>query len=261
MDRAIHNRHLRLAALLVVLEVLSIHAAARWAPLFRHTERQLRLSSPEVLTEEIPLAEPVELDFESRTQILKLRRRAVLGHRRLLRRGYLPSAAVVGEIEDGRPWWGIDGIYGRGAGLRSIEGPSEESRFLLNPFLLVGLQEPLAVVLRGKPQPLYPRPDRLRWRLGRRPSVRVSYDVRRYFALSRRLRIDWRAHDSGPRDLLLAAYNARDLGLNYLYLDPERSRDVHALHQGAVKIRQWIHRVNSLSTRGAATTPVPNSQS
>ena len=46
---------------------------------------------------------------------------------------------MFGQVEDGRPWWGIEGQYFHGPGQRSIEGPSEESCFVLNPFLLVAV--------------------------------------------------------------------------------------------------------------------------
>ena len=78
-----------------------------------------------------------ELDRLSKADVLRLRRQAVMTQAPLLAADYVPSEAVFGQIVDGAPWWGIEGQFRHGPGPRSIEGPSEESRFILNPFLLV----------------------------------------------------------------------------------------------------------------------------
>ena len=95
---------------------------------------------------EIPLNRPTALNFKSKAEILSLRRAAVSKMPILLRSGYQPSEVVFGQIEDGRSWWGMDGSFVWGAGNRSLEGDSEESRFLVNPFLLVGANSGSALI-------------------------------------------------------------------------------------------------------------------
>ncbi|MCP4594805.1 MAG: hypothetical protein GY842_29080, partial [bacterium] len=87
----------------------------------------------------VVLNRPVELDFLSKADVLRFRRDAVAQHPRLIDPDYSPSRAVFGLIEDGLPWWGNAGQYFHGPGAKSIEGPSEESRYIVNPLLLVAV--------------------------------------------------------------------------------------------------------------------------
>src|SRR5262249_11368696 len=89
----------------------------------------------------VPLREMIELDGKTREEVLTWRSACVVEHPELLARfgitTYSPMPAVFGGIEDNRPWWGILGLDYFGDGPRASAGPSEESRFLGNPYLLV----------------------------------------------------------------------------------------------------------------------------
>src|SRR5271154_681384 len=87
---------------------------------------------------DIPIVPPADFNFKTKAEILQIRKREVLKHPELLKGTYIPDEQVFGRIEDKKPWWGIFGQAYYGAGQNSIRGPAEESRFILNPFLLAG---------------------------------------------------------------------------------------------------------------------------
>ena len=189
----------------------------------------------------IPLNPMGELDFRTKKEVYDLRKSSILQHAGLIKQGYEPSEAVFGAIEDKKPWWGIHGIYGLGPGEKSIEGPSEESRFLLNPYLLVGLCETSAYKTGVTPHdypPVYPNPVSIEWNAERSLEI-INYDVHNHFTFLNSIR----AHDPPQYKLDLIAYNARDLRFNYLYVDAGKSDGVVWANkeQQAVAIRQYIH--------------------
>ncbi|MBI4845608.1 MAG: hypothetical protein HY810_03925 [Candidatus Omnitrophica bacterium] len=197
----------------------------------------------------------IELDFKSKEEIYELRRKYVLEYPELFDGQYQPSQDVFGQIESERPWWGILGLSYYGDGEQSIEGPSEESRFIANPFLLVGITEASAHRINNKklePEPVYPKPSNLIWdKQNRRASVR--YDTKSFFSL----REKFNYQDDFEMELI--AYNARDLGYNYLYVVLEESKniDYSGNDNQAVIIRQFIHLGGSCGYPGGGNNMSP----
>ena len=74
------------------------------------------------------------------------------------------ASPVFNQIEGGKPWWGLRGLICYGPGQLAIDGESDESRFIDNPFLLISMEEGHALILmKGKGDcPLsYPEPNSL----------------------------------------------------------------------------------------------------
>ncbi len=183
-------------------------------------------SAARVESLDIAIQPPRELDGLAKADVLELRREAALRHAQLLAGEYVPSEGVFGQIVDGLPWWGIEGQFQHGSGERSSDGASEEARFILNPYLLVaadfwGIAQP----------PYYCAPRYLRWQP---PAAygEVLYDAACVAQMN-----------YGPFDLI--SYNARDLNLNFIYVDYAESLNIshpnppasayaipHYLHQG-----------------------------
>ena len=248
-----------------ILNILWVIAAILFVRIFwvpgRFGSNQLLIgpSAQTPGTYSIPIHPMEELDFKTKDEIYELRKKYVLGRPQLAKKNYRPSHAVFGQIESGRPWWGIHGIYFYGPGERSILGLSEETRFLSNPFLLVGLSE-----LRAYPTSLspddsaayYPKPLELRWRAGDFLAT-VRYDVSSHFNFL----LQHGYHHAGERQLELAAYNARDFGFNYLYVDPLKSKNIAWLNQDseAVHLRQFLHRGGSCRYPGGCNNASPRS--
>ncbi|MDD5195865.1 MAG: hypothetical protein PHQ96_09375 [Candidatus Omnitrophica bacterium] len=210
---------------------------------FSPNPNQLKLgttASP-LSSQEIILNEPIELDFKTRAQIMHIRKEYVDKYRDLLVNDYLPFEPLYNQIEDNRPWWGIRGEFCWSRGQKSIDGPSEETRFFINPYLLLGLDE--GVAFTSYPcAPVYPHPVSFFW-FAQDSKAEVTYDISRFFRereyMPRKLR-DYHT-------LSLISYNARDFGYEYISVAPEESLNVAPVGEGrlfkeACQLRAFIHR-------------------
>jgi hypothetical protein len=239
------------------VSILTAALAVSITLLFQHrelvTERSAywrnRLSTPNRLclaqcaeqyqAKEIPLKEPIELDFLGKDDVFEIRRQAVFSQPELVNSSYQPYAAVYGQIVDRQPWWGLQGIYYRGSGEHAIDGLSEESRFLINPFLFVGILEPTArIVHKAEGGMAYPRPVKLEFD-AKGKSARVLYDLSRYYEYLKR----YKADDIRSPTLSMTLLNARDFGFGFFFIDSERSSNVYWHHDGnePARIIEFIH--------------------
>lgn len=221
---------------------------------------------------EVLLHRPVELDFMSRADVLRVRRDAVAQHPSIIRPGYRPSRAVFGQMEDGLPWWGSAGQYFHGPGARSIDGPSEESRYLVNPLLLVavdfvglspwsdGFEWDRRRVGDGEwnhPDfPLYCRERSLTW-WPHQSRAEVVYDLSAHLE---------KLHGRTVARMSLADAvfclmpdNARDMNLNYLAVSSETSWNVSKAdwRRQPVRILHFIHRGSSCGYPGGCNNGSP----
>ena len=223
---------------------------------------------------EIELAAPVELDGMSKEDVLELRRASVAHHRLLLAQPYEPAGAVYGAISSGAPWWGIQGQFFHGPGESSIVGPAEESRFILNPYLLVGADvlglsiwrcghlewDRTRITEDDLARPGFPfvcQPDRLVWHPADR-WAEVSYDVSSYIAAASAWAVEPLHLEHSHFDLI--AYNARDLGLGYLAVAATRSRHIyrHGEWSAPTAIPQFLHRGGSCGYPGGCNNMSPD---
>jgi len=200
-------------------------------------------ASAEVAIAPVP---PAKFDGKSREELFAMRSRQVLDHPELVAPGYKPRDEVFALLEDGSPWWGLEGVYFYSAGPRSTEGLSEESRFLLNPLLLVAVREPLAWK-HDKPEgaaDYFPRLLSLSWS----PKIsagHATFDVSTHFDFVSRN--GYAYPDGADRSLLMVAYNARDFGYHYLALDAVASENAAMLQptSAPLPIVQFIHKGGS----------------
>lgn len=204
-------------------------------------------------TEAINLAiqPPIELDFKTRAEVLQLREQAVQRQAELILGTYRPAEAVFGQIEDHLPWWGLAGYFYYGSGDKSIEGLSEESRFLVNPYLLVGADfyhnwkdQPESEILRPGVA-LDCAPAQLRW-----------------YPKARRGEVTYNAAcvaQTNSRLFDLIAYNARDMNLNYLYVVSDDSRNISKpdLPTRPYAIPHYLHRGGSCGYPGGCNNMSP----
>jgi hypothetical protein len=199
---------------------------------------------------EIAINSPADLNYKSRSEVLQWRRGAVEKTPGLLAGPYTPSPEVFAQMADGAPWWGIEGQFYRGPGQRSIEGASEESRFLLNPYLLVAPEfnddwsKKLSETEAGS-FPLYCAPLSLNWR-PKEAYAEVTYAAD---CIARRQRPQF--------DLI--AFNARDLGLPYVYVSYAESQNVfkQTAPTTAYANPQFIHQGGSCGYPGGCNNMSP----
>ena len=213
---------------------------------------------------EVALQPLAEFDFKSREEILQSRLDAVSALRAspgltdIIPTTYSPLSAVFEQIESGAPWWGLHGIFFFGPGQRSISGPSEESRFLLNPLLLVGVVENQAFITKESPDQFlsfYPQLQSLSVTPATH-TVEAHYRVQGY--------LDYLHHIGryvGEKPLLsLSAYNARDFGFNFLAIDTNRSQNVRTLIPSTTLAPNlhFIHRGGSCGYPGGCNNMSPH---
>lgn len=199
---------------------------------------------------DIDIQPPAELDFLSRNEVLELRSRAVDIHPELLAAEYSPSRAVFGGIVGGLPWWGIEGeaLYGRGED--SISGASEESRFILNPFLLVGAdfyENWQGRIVESDPGSieLVCLPESLHWQPAAR-RAEVTYSAACTAQMS-------------PVFFHLVGYNARDFGMEYIHVSYTHSMNISKENMTSSIVRnpQYLHAGSSCGYPGGCNNLSP----
>lgn len=222
-------------------------------------KNELKVGAGAVKATPILFDEPVELDEKSRDEILARRTMRVNYYAMLLDKGYKPSMSVFGQIVDHKPWWGIEGEFCMGPGRRSIDGPAEESRFLMNPFLLLGLDEGKAFTIRGVYCiPAFPRPLSLIWS-PMEAKAEVVYDITRFYQERARY-----PKVNGEYDVLqLIDYNARDFGYQYIHVDSIQSHHVEpqadaGMFTDVVPMKGFIHLGGSCGYPGGCNNASPH---
>jgi len=200
---------------------------------------------------------PVALNMRARSDIYEIRRRAVLDHKELADDNYRPSEAVFGKIQDGTAWWGLQGLYYYGTGDKSNEGLSGESRFIANPFLLIGLGEPRAyrnLAVLDRENPVYPVPTKISWQ-SQYATVKITYNVSDHF----KYLLANSYPNAEEKKLELVTYNARDFGFNYLWVDPTASMAVESLNKTgrAVALQQKVEWGHSCANSGGCNARAP----
>jgi hypothetical protein len=201
----------------------------------------------------------IELDGKTKAEVYQIRSEYVNQKPEMVKAlyngEYKPSDEVFGQITDGKTWWGILGICYYGNGEKSIEGPSEESRFIANPYLLVGLCENFASRVNDhllEPKAIYAEPCDLVWDL-KNSTVRVTYNLTKYFSEAKRY------HLYHYDDMYLVSYNARDLGFPYIYINPSETKNVNFTEsKEPIAIPFFIHTGGSSGYPGGSNNMSPN---
>ncbi|MBY0550890.1 MAG: hypothetical protein K2W95_26665 [Candidatus Obscuribacterales bacterium] len=249
-----------LPATLSVLTVLSIMPAGAG---------QLSVGTNATAKGEINLSlvRAISLNGRTRVEIISARRKAVAKYP-LFSGTYSPSEPVFGLVEDKKPWWGYYGMYVYRQGLKSPLGPSKESRFIFNPYLLVaadptviGLINPKKVtpeILKTPDFPFVWEPKNLRW-WPEQARAEVTYDVSGFQKQVAKFKQYLKEGDYFINKFSLIAYNARDLGFNYIYPDIARSNNVENRYaeKTPIKIAQMIHCGGSCGFPGGCNNMSP----
>jgi hypothetical protein len=229
---------MRLAIGIFIVEIILMYVIGIWLTIRMKPNRNILAMGERTTVEEIKVAiqKPIDLDGKRKSEIYVLRAVTANRYPELLSKKYRPSDQVFGEIQNNRPWWGIAGQFFYGPGEQSIAGPSEESRFLTNPFMLVAI-DPVytwknriseAAILKDDFQFIC-APHRLQW-----------YPIKSQAYLSYSAQC---ASKLNYQKINLIAYNARDLNLNYMYVSYDDSINVtkREIPQTAYVIPHYIH--------------------
>ncbi len=215
----------------------------------------------------VPIQKLSRLNGITMEQLYSLRSNAVYRNRSFLSDTYEPSDAIFGMCESKKPWWGVWGMHIFREGSHAIDGPSKESDYIQNPFRLVaaeanniGMWNRNAVSDADMRNPSFP----FLWESGpvtfnaKLSSAEVTYDISKYnasvLAMQSRLR-----HHGPITGFSLIAYNARDFGFRYMYLDPQKSPGVRRWRNvRAVQINQFLHCGGSCGYPGGCNNMSPH---
>jgi hypothetical protein len=225
----------------------------------------------------IPIHELVSLNGITQKQLYQYRSEAVLRYPRLLGDTYEPDDMIFGNCESNKPWWGVIGMEAYGPGQHAIDGFSKESNYILNPFRLVSAemsnQTPkkngrIELMTIWKPNSLSAADARNPhfpwiWESSAvnydpaRASAEVTYDVTAYNRHLHTYYNKLRANRT-ISNFSLIAYNARDFGLRYMYMDPHKSSGVKPWpHASAVYLNQFLHCGGSCGYPGGCNNMSP----
>jgi hypothetical protein len=234
------NKILNTLSVLILLVTLSLFSAAEAKDVFS-----------------LPIEEMISLNGNSKQDIYNVRKACVMRYPELAPANYKPSEAVFGQIVDGKPWWGMLGLCYYGAGEQSIEGPSRESQFILNPYILMGLKISRVVKLSGlgllEPRIYYPVPKSLVWNKKEKVAV-MTYEVADFLDYQRQIGMS----EKDTKHMNLNTYNARDLGYPYYCIESEHSENVSGPGVDRVTSNiQYIHCGGSCGHSGGCNNQSP----
>ncbi|VVC71978.1 Uncharacterised protein [uncultured archaeon] len=213
----------------------------------------------------IAVSEPAEFDGLSKAAVYDLRKSAVNRHAQLLEGNYSPSESVFGQIADARPWIGIEGQFCNAGNIARItEGASEESRFVLNPFLLLGADEMYSYGPVEPCVPAYPHLVALTY-YPFQPRAVARYDLSRLVQEKEEAGLTRQGlFDPSRIQLRLWTMNARDFGYSYVYADPAWSSGAVSIpekgrvFEDACEMKNFVHNGGSCGISGGCNNGSPD---
>ena len=203
----------------------------------------------------IPINSPVPLSYKTKKEIYELRKKYVQNSI-FADPNYEPSEAVFGQIIDNKPWVSMKLCQYESTHKSDIEGPSEESRFINNPALLVAPE----YAFYG-----YPCEEKAR-RNNNNNETPISI---KYYKNKNELVVTYKKlmFCNIPKVdtwFALKGLNARDLGYKYAYVDKSKStfnfkfKEEYNASNHVVEFQDFIHLGGSCRHEGGCNNGSPN---
>lgn len=223
---------------------------------------------PEVLiTDEsgpISVNEPIELTGKTRQEIYALRTQYVENSIFKVP-GYTPSEEVYGQIDDTKPWIAVTACRWPENSAMPTRGPSEETRFINNPTVLIGVEQGWLGIDENKPSVFkthYGETFCTSPELNFIPK-HISYD-----AQAKEITVVYskpKVYITSTNNMYyLNGKNARDLGFPYAYMDLSESLTVAQFANEAnisnrvVQFQDFIHVGYNCGVSGGCNNGSPN---
>ena len=210
-----------------------------------------------------PVNPPREYDFLNKDEIFRVRNEMTKKYPVFFKGDYKAgTGSVFRQVENKKPWWGLKGLMCYGPGKLSIEGESDESRFIDNPFLLVSMEEGFALpLMKGKGNcPLsYPKPTKITFNT-KTNTFTVNYDASTHERVL--AAIAHKNHAWKPKmEYSFNGRNAIDFGIPYVYA--EASKNIRFLSGKNMKtapyrFRDFIHVGGSCGYPGGCNNGSPH---
>ncbi|MDY6407248.1 MAG: hypothetical protein SPL08_00900 [Pseudomonadota bacterium] len=210
-----------------------------------------------------PINPPRELDFSDKEEIFRVRNKMISDYPIFFQGAYhADTSSVFRQIEGGKPWWGLKGLLCYGPGKLSIEGESDESRFIDNPFLLISVEEGFALVLTNENGycPLsYPEPTQISFETDTM-TFSVDYNMSSHEGVIENIAKN--NHMRAPHmQYSFNGRNAIDFGVPYVYA--ERTENIRFTQQKNIsnhiyRFRDFIHVGGSCGYPGGCNNGSPH---
>lgn len=183
---------------------------------------------------------------KTKEHLYELRSKAVNAHPNLLKSPYAPSANVF-QIDDKANWWALKGFLFREA-VDKVDGPSRESAFFGNPYMLVAPEwyaDPITPAQSRFPKrsdfanvfPTYLQPASIKI-FPKEQREEITYNIMPHYNMVKSMMSgNWPITNLGFN---LNAYNARDFGFNFIYVDASKSKNLQKYSSDVKGIGQGI---------------------
>ena len=206
----------------------------------------------------VRLNQPIELSYKSKEDIFALRKKYVAKSIFSIP-NYEPSQVVFGQIVSGKPWIGIDICLDPKTKHSVITGPSEETRFIANPSMLVAIEYAFAwdnkygyEFCNSFENQLIP--------------IGINYKKSDNEIIVKYSKLPFNAY--APYTYTFNGINAHDLGYNYAYVDLKKStlnlkfpNLPNNLSTGVQQFHNYIHLGSSCGHEGGCNNGSPRQPS
>ncbi len=199
-------------------------------------------------------ARPIPLSGKSKKEIYDIRKNYV-ENSIFANQDYEPSEDVFGQIESGKPWISSNVCKDPKTHSMRISGRSEESRFIVNPNVLVALEYPFSFSN-------YPNEE---WCAD--DTINMLPEILEYDGYKKEIKVYYRRLPFPTNDgfsfYQFNGINARDLGYRYAYVDMAKSSfkpvftDSDNIGTRAVEFQNFIHLGGSCGVEGGCNNGSP----
>ncbi len=201
----------------------------------------------------ITVNQPIPLSGKSKSEIYKIRKNYVMSSV-FANKDYVPSEDVFGGIVSGKPWISADVCIDTATNHLKITGPSEESRFINNPTMLVAIEYPYPVrysdtkTCTGYNFEMIPK--------------EITYSQSKKEITVKYYHLPFTTNNN-PSFYMFNGVNARDLGYKYAYIDNSKSTyKVNFIHPDNIstdvkEFQNFIHLGSSCGQEGGCNNGSP----
>lgn len=210
-----------------------------------------------------PINSPRNLNFKTNEEIFRVRKKMISTYPIFFKGKYEPQTrSVFRQIEEKKPWWGLKGLMCYGPGNLAIEGESDESRFIDNPFLLVTVEEGHALVLlkdKGNCPLSYPKPTKISFDSDKM-TFYTSYNVSSHDKVISNVA---RANHMKSAKMTYSFHgrNAVDFGVPYIYATSFKNlhfSNSNNISKSVYKFKDFIHLGGSCGYPGGCNNGSPH---
>ncbi|MBX9573274.1 MAG: hypothetical protein K2X77_30525 [Candidatus Obscuribacterales bacterium] len=201
---------------------------------------------------------------KTKASLFEMRTKAANAHANLVKAPYSPSADLF-QIDDKASWWALKGFL-FGQGMDKVDGPSRESAFFGNPYMLVAPEwyaEKLNPASNRFPTrndfanvfPTYLLPASIKI-FPKEAREEIVYNIMPHYNMLKSMMTgNWPISNLAFN---LNAYNARDFGFNYIYIDASKSKNLQKYSSDVKPIGQAIGQTKSCAPACNDLTGTPD---